>query len=186
MATEFERIIQSLIKEKEESESKLKEEIIELTKERDHLQEDVIGVERAFDDLHRRFEKLKTKVEEFKKVCLIISFFFSPLCFIIYLYLIEKNEETLQQAVEGYKQQLEKEKMKYTTLKKHAEEKLDLANSEIEKLRKSTSIELQTVKAELKRAEIKINSLELNLQQKDNENQQLTNLLEDLLNKVKP
>jgi hypothetical protein len=39
-----------------------------LTKERDHLQEDVIGVERAFDDLHRRFEKLKTKVEEFKKV----------------------------------------------------------------------------------------------------------------------
>jgi hypothetical protein len=92
----------------------------------------------------------------------------------------------LQQAVEGYKQQLEKEKMKYTTLKKHAEEKLDLANSEIEKLRKSTSIELQTVKAELKRAEIKINSLELNSQQKDNENQQLTSLLEDLLSKVKP
>ena len=57
-----------MIKDKEESESKLKAEIIELTKERDHLQEDVVGVERAFDDLHRRFEKLKTKVEEFKKV----------------------------------------------------------------------------------------------------------------------
>ena len=28
-------------------------------------------------------------------------------------------------AVESYKQQLEKEKFKYTTLKKHAEEKLD-------------------------------------------------------------
>ena len=50
--------------------AKLKNEIIELTKERGHLQEDVIGVERAFDDLHRRFEKLKTKVEEFKKVSL--------------------------------------------------------------------------------------------------------------------
>jgi uncharacterized coiled-coil DUF342 family protein len=47
--------------------------MLELTKERDHLQEDVIGVEKAFDDLHRRFEKLKTKVEEFKKVFLSLS-----------------------------------------------------------------------------------------------------------------
>lgn len=40
------------------------------------------------------------------------------------------------------------------------------ANSEIEKLRKSTSIELQTLKAELRKAEIKISSLELTVQQK--------------------
>ncbi len=68
VAIDFEDLFQNLVKDKEESEIKLKNEIIELTKERDHLQEDVIGVERAFDDLHRRFEKLKTKVEEFKKV----------------------------------------------------------------------------------------------------------------------
>ena len=68
VAIDFEDIFRNLVKDKEESEIKLKNEIIELTKERDHLQEDVIGVERAFDDLHRRFEKLKTKVEEFKKV----------------------------------------------------------------------------------------------------------------------
>lgn len=68
VAFEFERIFHNLLKDKDESEVKLKNEILELTKERDHLQEDVIGVERAFDDLHRRFEKLKTKVEEFKKV----------------------------------------------------------------------------------------------------------------------
>ena len=42
------------------------------------------------------------------------------------------------------------------------------ANIEIDKLRKSTGIELQTLKAELKRAEIKIGSLELNVQQKVN------------------
>ena len=40
------------------------------------------------------------------------------------------------------------------------------ANIEIDKLRKSTGIELQTLRAELKRAEIKIGSLELNVQQK--------------------
>ena len=44
--------------------------------------------------------------------------------------------------------------------------KLKRANSEIEKLRKSTSIELQTIKAELRKAEIKISSLELSVQQK--------------------
>jgi hypothetical protein len=65
-----------LIKDKEESELKLKQEILELTKERDHLQEDVHGVDKAFDDLHRRFEKLKTKVEEFKKVCFSLKFIF--------------------------------------------------------------------------------------------------------------
>lgn len=68
VAVDFEEILQNLLKDKEDGEVKLKNEIIELTKERDHLQEDVCGVERAFDDLHRRFEKLKTKVEEFKRV----------------------------------------------------------------------------------------------------------------------
>ncbi len=57
-----------LINDKEETESQLKQEIIDLTKERDHLQEDVMGVKKAFNDLHRRFEKLKIKGEEFKKV----------------------------------------------------------------------------------------------------------------------
>lgn len=103
VAIDFEEIFKNLIQEKEECEVKLKNEIIELTKERDHLQEDVIGVERAFDDLHRRFEKLKTKVEEFKK-----------------------NEESLTNAIDVYKQQLDKEKNKYSTLKKHAEEKIEL------------------------------------------------------------
>ncbi|CAF0723510.1 unnamed protein product, partial [Brachionus calyciflorus] len=60
------------------------------------------------------------------------------------------------------------------------------ANNEIDKLRKSTAIELQTLRAELRKAEIKISSLELTVQQKDQENTELTNLLEDLLAKVKP
>jgi uncharacterized coiled-coil protein SlyX len=58
--------------------------MLELTKERDHLQEDVIGVEKAFDDLHRRFEKLKTKVEEFKKVFLSLSLTLSQFFYLIH------------------------------------------------------------------------------------------------------
>ncbi len=74
IATEFERLFQNLITDKDETESKLRQEIIDLTKERDHLQEDVMGVEKAFDDLHRRFEKLKLKIEEFKKVFKFLHF----------------------------------------------------------------------------------------------------------------
>jgi len=159
---EFEGIFQNLVKDKEDSEAKLKNEILDLTKERDQLQEDVFGVEKAFDDLHRRFEKLKLKVEEFKK-----------------------NEDSLQKAIDAYKQNLEKEKLRYSTLKKHAEERIEFANTEIEKLRKNTSIDLQTLRAELRKAEIKISSLELSMQQKDQENSQLTSLLEEVLSKVK-
>lgn len=102
IVVEFETIIQNMDNDKEEGESKLKSEILELTKERDQLHEDVMGVERAFDDLHRRFEKLKVKVEEFKK-----------------------NEDGLQKAIESYKLQLDKEKERYVRLKKVAEEKID-------------------------------------------------------------
>ena len=38
----------------------------------------------------------------------------------------KKNEEQLQKSNELLKQQVEKEKQKYSTLKKHAEEKLEL------------------------------------------------------------
>ena len=68
IAVEFEQIFHQLVKDKDANENKLRQEIIELTKERDHLQEDVVGIERSFDDLHRRFENLKTKVVEFRKV----------------------------------------------------------------------------------------------------------------------
>jgi len=92
----------------------------------------------------------------------------------------------LQNAIEVYKQQLDKEKCKYSTLKKHAEEKIEFANNEIEKVRKTSGVEIQRLSAELRKAEIKISSLDLSVQQKDNENSQLTSLLEDLLTKVKP
>merc|ERR1712127_784564 len=128
---------------------------MDLTKERDHLQEDVIGVESAFDDLHRRFEKLKVRVEDFKK-----------------------NEDALTKAIDSHKHQLDKERMKYSTLKKHAEEKIEMANVEIDKLRKNTSHDLISMKAELRKSEIKISSLEMTLQQKDQENTQLTSLVE--------
>jgi hypothetical protein len=53
-------------------------------------------------------------------------------------------------------------------------------------LRKSSASEAQAFKAELRKSEIKTSSLELTVKQKDQENSQLTTLLEELLTKVKP
>lgn len=68
IAVQFEEIFHQLVNDKDANEEKYRQEINELTKERDHLQEDVVGIERSFDDLHRRFDNLKNKVVEFRKV----------------------------------------------------------------------------------------------------------------------
>ncbi|XP_065318552.1 transforming acidic coiled-coil-containing protein 1-like [Gordionus sp. m RMFG-2023] len=43
-----------------------KEDYLAISKERDQLLEDVKGVEVAFSDLHRRYEKLKVNLENYK------------------------------------------------------------------------------------------------------------------------
>lgn len=73
IADEFEKIFKQFVVEKDANEAKLRKEIIDLTKERDHLQEDVVGIEQSFDNLHKRFENLKSKVNVFKTV--IFSFY---------------------------------------------------------------------------------------------------------------
>ncbi|XP_015765469.1 PREDICTED: transforming acidic coiled-coil-containing protein 1-like, partial [Acropora digitifera] len=74
----------------------------EVVKERDQLQADLTAVETAFSDLHRRYEKLKGVVENFKK-----------------------NEETLKKATSDYQEKLKRSEEKYRLLKKHAEEKIE-------------------------------------------------------------
>ena len=45
-----------------------KDSVSDVIKERDQAVEDLQSVETAFSDLHRRYEKVKTTVEGFKKV----------------------------------------------------------------------------------------------------------------------
>ena len=66
--SEFEEALKVAEQEKMEREEKLNKEIIELTRERDNLQMDVIGVENANKDYQRRFELVRERIEEFKEV----------------------------------------------------------------------------------------------------------------------
>ncbi len=65
---DFEEALKQTEQEKMEKEEKLNKEILELTRERDNLQMDVIGVENANKDIQRRFEVVRERIEEFKEV----------------------------------------------------------------------------------------------------------------------
>lgn len=111
---EYEKTISDLIMEKENDKEKLEAEVTAAAAEKQQAVEDLQNVETAFADVHRKYERTKQVVEGFKK-----------------------NEEQLKQFVEDHKEKLKKQDQKYNMLKAHAEEKLEQANKEIDKISRS-------------------------------------------------
>ncbi|XP_067126550.1 transforming acidic coiled-coil-containing protein 1-like [Centruroides vittatus] len=129
--------------------------------ERDQAIEDLRSVENAFSDLHRRYEKSKTMIEEFKE-----------------------NENRLKQQITEGTEKLAQQKEMYKLLKKRSEERIEEANAEIINIEKSKETEIAVLKAQLRKAEMKANSLEKSLEQKIRENTELSSICEDLIAKV--
>ncbi|XP_078357818.1 uncharacterized protein LOC144642671 isoform X1 [Oculina patagonica] len=158
---EYEKTIADMIEKSQKSQDQHNHSTSEVAKERDQLQADLTAVETAFSDLHRRYEKLKGVVENFKK-----------------------NEEILKKATSDYQEKLKRSEEKYRMLKKHAEEKMESANIEIARVRKSNESEITVMKAALKKEQTKSASLEMSLQQKVSENAELTAICDELINKM--
>lgn len=158
---EYEKTIADMIEKNQKSQDHYNHSNSEAVKERDQLQADLTAVETAFSDLHRRYEKLKGVVENFKK-----------------------NEEILKKATTDYQEKLKRSEEKYRLLKKHAEEKIESANIEITRVRKSHESEIAVMKAALKKEQTKSASLEMSLQQKVSENAELTAICDELINKM--
>ena len=79
---------------------------------------------------------------------------------------------------------LEKQMEKYVTLKKHAEEKIDLANKTIGEERKAAESEQTRLKASHKLLDIKASKLQKQVEDKTKENEELTAICDELLSKV--
>lgn len=161
VVAEFEKTIAQLQADKEKTSTDSQRSLEDLIKERDQAVDDLQGVESAFSDLHRRYEKLKGVVEGFKK-----------------------NEEVLKKCVADYQQKLKRAEEKLQDLKQQAEEKLDQANMEIEKVRKTTSAEVARLEAAARKAELQVQSLQKTVEQKTKENQELTSICDELIAKV--
>ncbi|XP_031554284.1 transforming acidic coiled-coil-containing protein 3-like [Actinia tenebrosa] len=158
---EYERTLAEMIETSEKNKNMSDESKNEIVKERDQLQADLNSVEAAFSDLHRRYEKLKGVLENYKK-----------------------NEEILKKATIDYQEKLKKSGEKYQMLKKHAEEKIETANIEINRVRRSNDSEMAVMRAALKKEQNKCASLEQAIQQKINENKELTAICDELIQRA--
>ncbi|XP_074548949.1 transforming acidic coiled-coil-containing protein 3 [Halichoeres trimaculatus] len=158
---EFELVIAKMMadqeKEREESQAKLNEALLE----KEQVSSDLNTMERSFSDLFKRLEKYKDVVEGYKK-----------------------NEQTLKACAQDYLARIKKEEQRYQTLKAHAEEKIALANEEIAEVRSKNKAEISALQAQLRREQLKTQSLEKSLDQKEKEAEELTKLCDELIGKV--
>ncbi|KAL3864662.1 hypothetical protein ACJMK2_006326 [Sinanodonta woodiana] len=161
VVTEFEKTIAQLHVEKEKTTSESQNTYEEVVKERDQALDDLQSVESAFSDLHQRYERTKGVVEG-----------------------LRKNEEILKKCVQDYQVKLKEAEDKCAAIRLQAEEKLDTANQEMDKLRKSTTSEVARLEAALRKTDLKVQGLERSLEQKVKENHELTAICDELIAKV--
>ncbi|VDL57348.1 unnamed protein product [Hymenolepis diminuta] len=140
---EYERSLRQLAEEKARAEELAKESVIDIIAERDQAIEEISTIEKAFGDLHRRFEKSKQIIEGFKT-----------------------NEEALKKTAQEYQDQLKRQEQKYQALKVHAEQQLTKVAEETERAKRANEDEVTRLRAAIRRSELRIHSLESQLQQK--------------------
>lgn len=158
---EFEKTIGQLIGEKEREQVCNEIARDRVQNERNQILEDLQAVERAFNDLHRKYERTKEVVGGFKT-----------------------NEDVLKATVEDLSKRYKKGEERYELLKTHAETKLNEANSRIAEIQRSKSGEIAKLTALLRKAEMRVASLERSVEQKSRENQELTTICDELIGKV--
>ncbi|XP_067242487.1 transforming acidic coiled-coil-containing protein 2-like isoform X1 [Chanodichthys erythropterus] len=135
--------------------------IQQLILEKDQALADLNSVEKSLADLFRRYEKMKDVLEGFRK-----------------------NEDVLKKCAQEYLSRVRKEEQRYQALKIHAEEKLDKANAEIAQVRSKAKQEQAAYQASLRKEQMKVDSLERTLEQKNKEIEELTKICDELIAKM--
>uniref|UniRef100_A0AAQ4Q3L4 Transforming acidic coiled-coil-containing protein C-terminal domain-containing protein n=1 Tax=Gasterosteus aculeatus aculeatus TaxID=481459 RepID=A0AAQ4Q3L4_GASAC len=140
---EFELVMAKMQADQEKERDLAQVKLDEALLEKEQVSNDLNAMERSFSDLFKRLEKYKGVVEGYKK-----------------------NEETLKACAQDYLTRIKKEEQRYHTLKAHAEEKISLANEEIAEVRSKNKAEVSALQAQLRREQLKAQSLEKSLDQK--------------------
>lgn len=159
--SEFETTITQITDEHKQKEALAKMEMERVLEEKDQLAKDLNELERSFSSVVKRLDRCKEVIEGFKK-----------------------NEETLKQYAKNCMDRLQKEEKRYQALKAHAEEKLEQANKAIAEVRTKQGAEVAALQVQLKREQLKVQSLEKDLEQKAKEVKDVTELCDELLLKV--
>ncbi|CDQ56179.1 unnamed protein product [Oncorhynchus mykiss] len=159
--SEFEATIAQILADKQREKEMAQAEITKVLQEKEQVSQDLNTMERSFSELFKRLDKYKEAIEGYKK-----------------------NEEMLKKCAQDYLARIKKEELRYQTLKVHAEQKIGLANGEIAEVRSKLKSEVSALQAQLRREQLKVQSLENSLDQKVKETEELTNLCDELIAKV--
>uniref|UniRef100_A0A1I8GFZ7 TACC_C domain-containing protein n=1 Tax=Macrostomum lignano TaxID=282301 RepID=A0A1I8GFZ7_9PLAT len=154
---EFDRCLRLVADKRHDADA----QVVELMRDRDQALEDLQSVEKAFSDLHKRFEKSKQVIES-----------------------LRANEQALHRSVQEHQARMKRNEQKYLTLKAHAEEKLEAANRHIDEQRRNSESELARLQAVLRKAELQAQNLQAQLDHKVQENAELTSICDELINRV--
>ncbi|XP_065071984.1 transforming acidic coiled-coil-containing protein 3-like isoform X2 [Rhopilema esculentum] len=137
--------------------------VSELIKEKEQLQADLNAAESSMFDAYKRMEKMKSVIDTYRQ-----------------------NEASLKETFEDYERKLKASEERYQSLRKQAESKMEQANFEIDKVRKSKEVDLAGLQAALKKLQSRNNYLENSLEQKVKENEELTKICDDLISQIQP
>lgn len=158
---EYERTISSLIGEREGEAKRWAEERSTLVQERDEAAAHLGSMEHAFNDVHTKYERCKTIIQGYKT-----------------------NEETLKRTIDENNEAIQKLEARYETLRQHAMQQLNKAGAELDSVKKSHQSEMLKLNAMLKKSEVHASSLQESLAQKIKDNEELTAICDELINKV--
>ncbi|CAB1460366.1 unnamed protein product [Pleuronectes platessa] len=161
IVAEYEKTIAQMYEDEQRNSASSQKALHAVTMEKEAALADLNSVERSLSDVFRRFENMKSTLEGFKK-----------------------NEEVLKKCAQEYLARVKQEEQRYHTLKVHAEEKLDKANEEIAQVRTKASSESVALTAGLRKEQMKNESLEQALQQKNQEIEELTKICDELIAKM--
>ncbi|XP_028140475.2 early endosome antigen 1 isoform X1 [Diabrotica virgifera virgifera] len=118
------------------------------------------NLEIAFSDLHSKYEKTKATLQGHKA-----------------------NEEALLADLELAQSTNIQHEERYESLKAHATTQIEKSNKEIHDVKEQYDIEINKLRAFIRRLEIKVSSLEVSLQQKTEECEQLSALCDEVTGK---
>ncbi|XP_035022056.2 transforming acidic coiled-coil-containing protein 1 isoform X3 [Hippoglossus stenolepis] len=161
IVAEYEKTFAEMFEDEQRNGARSQKALHAVTMEKEAALTDLNSVERSLSDVFRRYENMKSTLEGFKK-----------------------NEEVLKKCAQEYLARVKQEEQRYHTLKVHAEEKLDKANEEIAQVRTKASSESVALNAGLRKEQMKNESLEQALQQKNQEIEELTKICDELIAKM--
>ncbi|KAL7306590.1 hypothetical protein TKK_0001278 [Trichogramma kaykai] len=161
IAEEYEKSISRLVAEREKDKATWEMEKARLTEELQAAQQHLMNTEAAFNDVHTKYERLKSVVSAYKS-----------------------NEAVLKESIAENQETIKTLEDRYEQLKSHAVAQLDKANMELASIKAKNDADLMKLKALVRKAELKSKSLEETVEQKSKENKELTQIIDEMIARV--